>query len=307
MASAKGRAFRNRVSHYAGGYAFLLPGVILMAVFIIYPSVATLVQSFLNAEGEWVGLANFAELLGHYDTLDLSRFPSKSPPWGSLIHNGLWILVHLPITVMLGIVFAVILNGIKGGPAIRGIIFLGMVIPMIIGGVIIRFLFDENSGIVPLLMRTIGLDALDLTWTAYPQTALVALIIGSIMLWSGFSLTMHAAGLASIPKSYYEAAAIDGAGHLRVFFQITIPTLAPVTAVVVAMTLLYEIKIFDIVYAATMGGPGGSSMVLSLQMYFYAFRRLDYNMASAVATLLTASTLVVSLWLVRTTVRQEKW
>ena len=192
------------------------------------------------------------------------------------------------------------------GNVVRGIIFLGMVIPMIIGGVIIRFLFDEYSGIVPLLMRTLGIESLDKTWTAYPQTALMALIIGSIMLWTGFSLTMHAAGLASIPKSYYEAADMDGAGRLRVFFRITLPLLAPVTAVVVAMTLLYELKIFDIVYAATMGGPGGASMVLSVQMYFYAFRSLDYNMVSTVATLLTGFTVLVSIWLVRRTTKQEK-
>jgi multiple sugar transport system permease protein len=299
-------AQKNRIKQLAGGYAFVLPGILLMSIFIIYPAISTLYQSFLNAEGDWVGLKNFIELLGHYDTLDLERFPTKGPPWGSLINNGIWILLHLPTTVMFGLIFAVMLNSLKGGPAIRGIIFLGMVIPMIIGGVIIRFLFDENSGIVPMIMRNIGIESLSRSWTNYPQTSLIALIIGSILLWTGFSLTMHAAGLSSVPKSFYEAAVIDGAGHLRIFFQITIPMLAPVTAVVVAMTLLYEIKIFDIVYAATMGGPGGSSMVLSLQMYFYAFRRLDYNMASAVATLLTGFTVIVSIWLVRRTVKQEK-
>jgi multiple sugar transport system permease protein len=72
------------------------------------------------------------------------------------------------------------------------------------------------------------------------------------------------------------------------------------------MTLLYEIKIFDIVYAATMGGPGGASMVLSLQMYIYAFRKLDFNLASAVATLLTLFTVIVSIWLVRNTIKGEK-
>ena len=71
------------------------------------------------------------------------------------------------------------------------------------------------------------------------------------------------------------------------------------------MTLLYEIKIFDIVYTATLGGPGGSSMVLSLQMYFYAFRKLDVNMASAVATVLTLFTLAVGIWLARRNMKGE--
>ncbi len=296
----------KRLRQWGIAYGFVLPAVILMGTFIVYPAIKTLLLSFFNKEGSWVGLQNFITLFKQYDTIDLSRFPSKGPPWGSLIHNMIWVLIHLPITVSLGIIFAVMLNGLKGGAFIKGIIFLGMVIPMIIGGVIIRFIFDENSGIVPLLMRTLGIDALDHTWTAYPQTALISLIAGSILLWTGFSLTMHAAGLSTIPRSLYEAADIDGAGHLCKFFHITVPMLAPVTAVVIAMTLLYEIKIFDIVYAATMGGPGGASMVLSLQMYFYAFRRLDFNLASAVATLLTFFTLIVSILLVRQSLKGEE-
>ena len=277
-----------------------------MAVFIIYPSIATLGKSFFNAEGTFVGFGNFIELFRNPDTIDLSRFPSKSPPWGSLLHNALWIIVHLPVTVVLGLVLAVILDRVWGGPFIKSVVFLGMVIPMIVGGVLIRFLFDENSGIIPLLMRALGNEALGKTWTAYPQTALLALIAGSILLWTGFSLTMHAAGLSTIPRELYEAADVDGARAGRKFFRITVPMLAPVTSVVVAMTLLYEIKAFDIVYAATLGGPGGSSMVLSLQMYFTAFRKLDTNGASAIATVLTAFTLAVGIWLARRNLKGER-
>ena len=296
---------KSQLKQWRIGLSFVLPAVALMAVFIVYPAVKTLILSFFDAQGNWVGLKNFITFLSHFDTLDLSRFPSKGPPWGSLINNSIWIIIHLPTTVILGIVFAVLLNNIKGGAFIKSVIFLGMVIPMVVGGVIIRFLFDENSGIIPLVMRFLGNEALGRSWTAYPQTALMALILGSILLWTGFSLTMHAAGLSTIPKELYEAADVDGAGILRKFFLITIPMLAPVTSVVIAMTLLYEIKIFDIVYTATLGGPGGSSMVLSLQMYFYAFRKLDANMASAVATVLTLFTLAVGIWLVRRNMKGE--
>jgi len=296
----------SRLRPWRQGYAFVLPAVLLMAVFIVYPAAATLWKSFFDAEGSFVGLRNFAEFFRNPDTLDLSRFPSKSPPWGSLIHNGVWILLHLPTTVILGLVLAVLLDRAWGGAFVKSVIFLGMVIPMIVGGVLIRFLFDENSGIVPLVMRSLGSDLLGKSWTAYPQTALLSLILGSILLWTGFSLTMHAAGLSTIPREMYEAADVDGAGPLRKLLGITVPMLAPVTSVVVAMTLLNEIKAFGIVYAATLGGPGGSSMVLSLQMYIYAFRRLDYNAASTVATVLTAFTLVVGIWLARRNLKGER-
>jgi multiple sugar transport system permease protein len=296
----------RRVRQWGIAAGFVAPAVIMMALFIVYPAVKTLTLSFFDAKGKWVGVGNFVSFLTNEDTLNLARFPTKFPPWGSLAHNAVWILIHLPVTVILGMVLAVLLNGVKEGPFIKSVIFLGMVIPMIVGGVVIRFLFDENAGIIPLLMRWIGLGALGKSWTAYPQTALLALIIGSVFLWTGFSLTMHAAGLSTISKELYEAAAVDGAGTLRKFFCITLPLLSPVTTVVIAMTLLYEIKIFDIVYAATLGGPGGSSMVLSLQMYFYAFRRLDLNLASAVATVLTLFTVGIGIWLTRRNLRSSQ-
>lgn len=280
--------------------AFVLPAVAIMGVFIVYPAVATLVLSFFDGQGGFVGLRNFAEVLRNEQTINLSRFPSESPPWGSLIHNGIWVLVHLPVTLVLGLVLANLLHNIVGGPTIKAIVFIGMVVPMVVGGVLIRFIFDASSGIVPQVLRSLGAEGLvTRSWTAYPQTSLAALILGSILLWTGFSLTMYASGLSTIPKELYEAADVDGAGILTKFRRITVPMLAPVTSVVIAMTLLWEIKIFDIVYAATEGGPGGSSMVLSFQMYRYAFRQLDHNLAATVATILSAFTLLVGMWLLR--------
>ena len=290
----------KRQAELTSAAVFVLPALIAMGVFIVYPAVATLVLSFFDGEGTFVGIRNFVTVLTHEDTINLERFPGQSPPWGSLIHNGLWIVVHLPVTLVLGILLANLLHNIVGGPVIKAIIFIGMVVPMIVGGVIIRFLFDQSSGIIPHLMSLLGADGLvTRTWTAYPQTSLAALILGSILLWTGFSLTMHASGLSTIPRELYEAADVDGASTLTKLVRITIPMLAPVTSVVIAMTLLWEIKIFDIVYAATEGGPGGSSMVLSLQMYRYAFRRLDHNLAATVATILSSFTLVVGFWLLK--------
>jgi multiple sugar transport system permease protein len=112
-------------------------------------------------------------------------------------------------------------------------------------------------------------------------------------------MTLYSAGLATIPKELYEAADVDGANAIQKFIHITIPSLRPVTVTVVAMTMLWELKIFDIVYTATLGGPGGSSMVMALQMYFLAFRRLKPNLASVIATFLTALTLIIGVWFVR--------
>ena len=279
---------------------FLLPALVLMVPFVIYPVFKTIYLSFF-LDGKFVGLENYKNVLLSSDIINLDRFPTKSPPWGALIHNIVWIAIHLPATVFLGLGIALLLRReeVKGSSIIKSIIFLGMVIPMIVGGLIIRFLFEEGAGVIPAIFKLLGIERLTITWTAYPETALFAAILGSIWIWTGFSMLMYSAGLASIPKDYYEAALIDGANKFQIFKNVTWPLLKPITVVVVAMTLLWDLKIFDVVYVATGGGPGGASMVLALQMWDYFARALNYNYAAVVAVLLTALTLIPALWLIR--------
>jgi len=168
-----------------------------------------------------------------------------------------------------------------------------MVTPMIVGGLILRFTFERGVGVVNALFRLLGFEQLTRTWTAFPDTALFALIFGSVWLWTGFSMILYSAGLATIPKDYYEAAKIDGTTRFRTFYRITLPLLKPITLTVITMTILWELKIFDIVYVATLGGPGGASNVLALLMYNIAFRAFDFNSAAVVATFLTLLTLLV--------------
>ncbi|MEZ0345540.1 MAG: ABC transporter permease subunit, partial [Infirmifilum sp.] len=143
------------------------------------------------------------------------------------------------------------------------------------------------------------------TWTIYPQTALLALILGSIWLWLGFSVTLHAAGLDSIPKSVIEAAMIDGASDWEIFFRVVAPQLKPVMLVTAVMTVMWVLKIFDIVYVVTGGGPGGSSTVLALIMYNYFASSLEYHKAAAVAVLLAAITLIPAAWYIRWVLKGE--
>ena len=275
-----------------GRILFFLPAVILLAAFVVYPVMSTVWLSFKTPNGEFAFIKNYTEILTQPEIVDLRGF-SRGFPYGALIHNIIWIVIHLPLTVMLGLILAVILRDVKGGALIKSIIFLGMVTPMVVGGIILRFLFDGSVGILPSLLALFGIG--QRTLTAHPDTALFSLIFGSLWLWTPFSMVLYSAGLETIPHYVYEAAVIDGASPLRIFFLITMPLLRPVTGVVVTMTFLWVLKIFDIVYVATMGGPGGASNVLALQMYMYAFREFNTNAAAVVATFLMIIALVVSI------------
>jgi multiple sugar transport system permease protein len=297
---------QRKIKEWLEVFLFVSPAIILLTIFVVIPAVRTLSLSVLNSDGEFVGLQNFSEVLVSKDILNLDRFPFDSPPWGAIPNNAIWILIHLPLVVALGMILAVLLRDVWGGSFIKSIIFLGMITPMVVGGGIIRFIFDEHSGVINALLRLFGLDNLVRSWTVYPDTALLALILGSVLLWTGFSLILYSSGLATIPDELYEAADVDGATGIQKFIYITVPSLRPVTVTVVAMTLLWELKIFDLVYTATGGGPGGASTVLALRMYSLAFRALDPNRSAVIATVMTALTLLIGLWLLRSNREMEE-
>ncbi|MCI2425603.1 sugar ABC transporter permease [Candidatus Acetothermia bacterium] len=282
---------------------FLIPALALLSIFVVYPVVNTLYLSFLSPEGKFVFLSNYADLLTRREIINPRGF-ARGFAFGALPHNLLWTLIHLPLTVFFGLLLAVILRHVKGGVIIKSVIFLGMVTPMIIGGVLLRFIFDGRAGIVPVVLSIFNVAPR--TLTAHPDTALIALILGSVWIWAGFSMVLYSAGLETIPKELYEAAQIDGATPRHIFFKITIPMLKPITTVVVTMTLLWNLRIFDIVYAATMGGPGGATNVLALQMFFYAFRRLEFNSAAVVATILMLLAMVAATPMIRSAWRESR-
>ncbi len=288
---------RRPLSFYSTSVArvlFFVPATILLIVLVVYPVLQTLALSFLGpSTGGFVGFDNYGNVLGRPETIDVR---DTQFPLGTLIDNLLWIAIHLPMTLFTGLFLALTLQKVRGASVVKSMVFLGMVTPLIVGGIILRYLFDEKSGIVPQFFGAIGIKSLAIQWTQFPSTLLFGLIFGSVWLWTGFSLIIYSAGLTTIPKDYFEAAQIDGASSWQMFRKITWPLLRPITLVVVTMTVLWELKIFDIVYAATNpnGGVGNAADVLALQMWRYAFRAGNYAEAAVVATLLSGLTLLVA-------------
>lgn len=284
---------------------FLFPALLLIGVFVLYPTVETVRWSFWSWDGRTMtgfgGIDNYVRIFENRDFFNPERFPTRPPPYGAVIHNILWAMIFIPATAFLGLILAVLLRPVRGGAIMRSMIFLGMVVPMVIGGIVIRFMYEKDAGIVNGLLGLAGFGSFTRTWTAYPNTALVALILGTVWIWTGFALIIYSAGLELIPGDLYESAVVDGASRWKVFWRITVPMLRPASLIVVIMSLIYVLRIFDIVYVSTLGGPGGASTVLGLLMYFAAFYKIppDIGSASAIATFLTLLAAVISVFLVR--------
>ncbi len=266
------------------------------------PVISTIGLSFISeTTGAFPSVENYADVLASPDTVNLARFPSRTPPWGTLVNNALWIAIHLPVTLFTGLALALVLRDARGAGITKSLVFIGIITPMIVGGVILRYLFEGGVGIVPAFFGLIGIEALNRNWMTFTPTLLFGMIFGSVWMWTGFALIVYTAGLTTIPKEYFEAAKIDGASLFRIFTRITWPLLKPMTLVIVTLTILWELKIFDIVFAAvgSSGGVGKAGDVLALQMYRYAFEDLRFEAAAVVASLLTILTLVATAWLIR--------
>ena len=280
---------------------FLIPAFLLLTLFVFYPIVDTIYMSFVDQDGNFVGLGNYEKVFGTklYPLVNAKNIALGKFPMGALVHNIFWIVIHLPLCVFFGLLLAVLLRDVKGSPIIKSVIFLGMVIPLIVGGVLVRFILDKDAGILNGILRVIGLGAYATNWTFYPNTALITVILGSVWLWTGFAMIVYSAGLEGIPIELYEAAKIDGASRWKTFWRITVPMLRSSTITVVTMTLLWELKIFDVIYIITNGGPGGASDVMAFRMYIEAFQYPpNYGTASAIATILTIMTLGFAAYMV---------
>ncbi len=269
---------------------FLLPALLLILIFVIVPTFWMFYSSFMN-NGEY-SVTNYMDIFKDKKFLNPSNFPKF--PMGALIHSLIWIFIHLPVTIILGLLIAVLMHNIKFVTAPKTMIVIGMVIPMAVGGIMFRYIFEKNAGIVTRFFEIIGVESLANSWTMNVNTALFALIIGSIWIWTGFTLLVFSAGLTTIPNEYYEAAEIDGASAIKRFFHITVPLLKPTIIFVVIMTVIWELKMFDIVYTATAGGPGGATEVLGLYVFNTAFSYFNFNKASAAATILIVLSLVIA-------------
>jgi multiple sugar transport system permease protein len=280
---------------------FLIPAFLLLAIFVLYPIADTIYVSFLSrGTGNFVGLENYNYVLFQKvnPLINTANILQGVFPMGALVHNIIWIGIHLPLTILFGLLFAVLLRDVKGGTIIKAIVFLGVVVPLVVGGVLFRYMYDKDAGVVNAALRVIGLGDYARDWTQFRDTALFSVILGSIWIWTGFAMIVYSAGLEGIPKEMYEAAAIDGASRWKTFWRITVPMLRSTTLVVVTLSILWELKIFDIVYVATRGGPGGASSVLAFDMYNEAFRANNLGTGAAIAVILTLMTFGVAAYLV---------
>lgn len=279
----------NRQGDLSAAALALAPAVLLFAVFNIYP---LLYSGFLSVM-EWDGFSPDRTYVG----LDNYRAIFAS----SQFRNALVVTLKYTagvtvLSVAIGLVIAVLLNAdIRGRNIYRLIYFLPVVTSTVAAAVVWRYLMTPGTGYADVFLRSIGLTPPSPAWLRNPDWALRIVILVGLWKRLGFNIVVFLAGLQNIPKDFYEAATVDGAGTVQRFRHITVPLIAPITLLLVIMSIIDAFLIFDVVYVMTDGGPVGTTEVVGLLLYRQAFRYFNLGDASAMGWVIFAIVFTATL------------
>jgi alpha-1,4-digalacturonate transport system permease protein len=280
------------------GYFFVLPNLLIFGIFILFPMLLNFGYSFTEGDSmmlynrDFVGLKNLQEIFDCESVLDPN----------SCVHDRLWraaantfefVVFQVGIMVVLALVTALALNrNIRGRGFFRSVFFYPVLLSPVVVALIWKWIL-QPEGVLNGMLVTQGLERYpfltDATW------AKLWVIFVSVWAQMGFHMLILLAGLQSIPHDMYEAASIDGAGEWRRFWDITLPLLMPTMVVVLVLSLIRAVQVFDQVFVLTTGGPGTSTLYMVQYIYQTAFDRHDFGVAAAASLLLAIVLFILTL------------
>ncbi len=259
-------------------YLFIFLAMVGLFVFRLGPLFFTGLMSFTDwsmfGAPDWVGFENYADFLG------------DSTFWKIVGQTLLFCLIFVPVIVLGSLIMAVLLNqGVKGTTAFRAMYFAPVITSTVAVGIVWRWIFGADVGMLNFLLRSVGVENPP-SWLSDRHLALG--VVAFVFAWKrlGYYMVIYLAGLQDIPKTLYEAARIDGAGHFMIFRKITVPMVTPTMFFIMIMALVDSFKNFDIIYTMTRGGPGTASTTMAYYIYQHAFELFQMGPASSISVLL---------------------
>ncbi len=256
-------------------WVFLAPTLLLLGVFLYYPMVGTVIESFydtsfISPEPRFVGWAVYEKILGGRDFNQIV--------WNSVA----WTLGVVLLQNILGFFVALLLNqGLPAQGVLRAIVMLPFVLPGVVAAILWRFMYDPQLGLVNSLLIQFGILEDSTAWLASSDTAMMAVIF--VAVWKGFpfSMLIYLAALQNVDRSQIEAATLDGAGPVRRLFDVTLPAIKDVILVNIVLTLILTFNYFDIVWVLTRGGPQNATHIFPTQIFETGFGQFRFGEASA--------------------------
>jgi multiple sugar transport system permease protein len=277
------------------GRLFVAPNLAAVAVFMIFPLVFSLYMSFQQWDvfrpPKFVGLKNFNELF------------TSDPLFLIAIRNTVVFTLGTVVpTIVVSLLVAGVLNRkVKGIGIVRTIVFLPLAISSVVMAVVWQFVFNTDNGLLNIMLGWVGIGPVP--WLVEPQWAMVSLCIVSVWRSVPFATVILLAAMQGVPETVYEAAKIDGAGEIRQFVFITVPLIRGAVSFVLVISIIHAFQAFDMVYVlnGANGGPESATYVLGIMLFQHAFSFLEFGYASALAWVMFAILLVLTVVQLRLT------
>ena len=267
-------------------YLFLLPAIIILAVFFFIPFFQTIYLSFLDYSNDiynatFAGIHNYIEIL-------------HNPVFYKVMWNTiLYLIVAVPILVTFPLFLAILINQkIRGITLYKILIYLPVIVSIVVAAIAFKWLYAQE-GILNYIMQVLHLPAIG--WLTDPKYAIYSVIIVTIWKGIGYYMMIYLAALMSVPKELYEACDIDGAGFWKKHLTVTVPHIMPTIALVTTISSISAMKIFAEIYVMTKGGPLNSTKTIVYYIYEKAFENLDLGLASAMAVILLVIVMAFSI------------
>ena len=274
-------------------YWIIAPAIFLLLLVGLFPLIYSLVVSFqsitmLEVDTSFAGLANYKALF------------KDARLWEALLHTLIITVIALPLELVLGMLMAqLFLERLPGRQIFVSLLVLPTIISPIVAGATWRLLFDNRYGPINQVIGWITGQLETLLWTISPNLVYPAILLCEIWQWTPFMFLILLAALSNVDKSLTEAAEIDGAGYWRTFFKIVLPSIWPVMSIAILIRGLDLVRIFDIIWALTMGGPGTMTETISIYAYVQGFQQFESSYTAAIAFLVIALLTVLVTWAIR--------
>ncbi|MFJ9539626.1 carbohydrate ABC transporter permease [Streptomyces sp. NPDC101225] len=278
---------RRRSSHTLAPLVLIAANAVLFALFFVWPAVIGLAYSFTNYTGvgafQFVGLSNYHDLIGDSSFYD------------ALTRTLLYTVLFVPLNFVLSLLIANVLvsKHAKGTSVARIVFFVPWLLSPIVVGVLWRWLFGENFGLVNYVIEKLGGHAVP--WQSNANLSLLVVVMAASWAWTGFSMLLFIAAIKNVPVSYYEAASLDGAGPWRQFISITLPSIAPTSFIVILLNTINAMKEYPLFVSLNNGGPGTSNNLLVQYIYQTGFNRGQIGYASAASFVLMLVLMAVAV------------
>ncbi|MBX6384852.1 MAG: sugar ABC transporter permease [Microbispora sp.] len=298
--STRGRPRRGGSGQWAA-WAFLAPVVVYLLAFYAYPLYRNVdlslrdytVRSFVQGDAPFTGFANYAKVFA-----DATFGPA-------LWHTVVFTVVSLVFQFTIGLALAVFFHhNFRLSATLRALFLVPWLLPLIVSSSTWSWMLNSESGVVNAVLAAVGLDPVN--WLTSPDWSLWSVTIANIWIGIPFNLVVLYSGLQAIPSHVHEAAALDGATAWQRFWRVTFPLLRPVSAITLLLGLVYTLKVFDIIWIMTKGGPSDASTTLATWSYRLGFGNLlpSFGPGAAVGNLLIVTSLVFGLVYIRVQRRQ---